>query len=83
MEEERRGRKAQSHELGSEEFDKQLKNHIYYMKFKEKHPNYYKKLKNPNKHLETVVEEEKINNIEIVKSLKSIISQLNRLILKC
>ena len=53
------------------------------MKFKEKHPNYYKKLKNPNKHLETVVEEEKINNNEIIKSLKSIISQLNRLISKC
>ena len=83
MESERRGRKSTNHEVGSEAFEKQLKNHIYYMKFKEKHPNYYKKLKNPNKHLETVVEEEKINNIEIVKSLKSIISQLNRLILKC
>ena len=80
---ESRGRKAVTHEINSEAFEKQLKNHIYYMKFKEKHPNYYKKLKNPNKHLETVVEEEKINNIEIVKSLKSIISQLNRLILKC
>ncbi len=83
MESERRGRKAVTYEKNSEEFQKQLKNHQYYMKFKEKHPNYYKKLKNPNKHLETVVEQEKINNNEIIKSLKSIVSQLNRLILKC
>ena len=80
---ESRGRKAVTCEKNSEEFQKQLKNHQYYMKFKEKHPNYYKKLKNPNKHLETVVEEEKINNNEIIKSLKSIVSQLNRLISKC
>ena len=80
---ESRGRKAHSHELGSEEFEKQLKNHQYYIKFKEKHPNYYKKLKNPNKHLETVVEDNKTNNNEIINSLKSIVSQLNRLISKC
>ena len=42
MESESRGRKAHSHELGTEEFEKQLKNHQYYIKFKEKHPNYYK-----------------------------------------
>ena len=83
MESERRGRKSTNHEVGSEAFEKQLKNHIYYMKFKEKHPNYYKKLKNPNKHLETVVEDNKTNNNEIVKSLKSIVIQLNRLISKC
>ena len=83
MEEEKRGRKATSHEAGSEEFEKQLKNHQYYMKFKEKHPNYYKKLKNPNKHLESVVEDNKTNYNEIVKGLKSIVIQLNRLISKC
>ena len=80
---ESRGRKAVTYEINSEAYEKQLKNHIYYMKFKEKHPNYYKKLKNPNKHLETVVKEEKINNNEIIKSLKSIVSQLNRLISIC
>ena len=80
---ESRGRKALRHEINSEAFEKQLKNHQYYMKFKEKHPNYYKKLKNPNKHLETVVEDNKTNNNEIVKSLKSIVIQLNRLISKC
>ena len=53
------------------------------MKFKEKHPNYYKKLKNPNKHLENVDEDNKTNNNEIIKSLKSIVIQLNRLITKC
>ena len=83
MEEEKRGRKSTNHEVGSEEFEKQLKNHQYYMKFKEKHPNYYKKLKNPNKHLESVVEDNKTKNNEIVKSLKSIVIQLNRLISKC
>ena len=80
---EMRGRKATNHEVGSEEFEKQLKNHQYYMKFKTVHPNYYKKLKNPNKHLETVVEDNKTNNNEIINSLKSIVSQLNRLISKC
>ena len=80
---EMRGRKSKNHEEGSEEFEKQLKNHQYYMKFKEKHPNYYKKLKNPNKHLESVVEDNKTNKNEIVKSLKSIVIQLNRLISKC
>ena len=83
MEEEKRGRKAINHEVGSEAFEKQLKNHQYYIKFKTSHPNYYKKLKNPNKHLETVVEDNKTNNNEIVKSLKSIVIQLNRLISKC
>ena len=60
-----------------------MKNHQYYIKFKEKHPNYYKKLKNPNKHLEPVVEDNKTNNNEIINSLKSIVSQLNRIISKC
>jgi len=83
MESERRGRKSTNHEEVSEEFEKQLKNHQYYMKFKEKHPNYYKKLKNPNKHLENVDEDNKTNNNEIIKSLKSIVIQLNRLITKC
>ena len=83
MESERRGRKSTNHEVGSEAFEKQLKNHQYYIKFKTSHPNYYKKLKSPNKHLETVVEDNKTNNNDIIKSLKSIVIQLNRLILKC
>ena len=49
------------------------------MKFKIKHPGYYKKLKTEN--VETIIEEDiKTDKIEIINSLKSIIKQLNKLL---
>ena len=80
---ESRGRKPTQHEIASEAFQKQKKNREYYMKFKSKHPGYYKKLKNPN--VETIIEEEveediKTNKNDIINSLKSLIKQLNKLI---
>ena len=74
---ESRGRKSKTYEVGSEAFEKQLKNHIYYMKFKDKHPNYYKKLKNPN--VETIIESENDKN-DIINNLKSLIKQLKKII---
>jgi len=76
---EMRGRKSKHHEEGSEAFEKQKKNREYYMKFKSKHPGYYKKIKNTN--VETIIEEDiKTDKNDIITNLKSIIQQLNKLI---
>ena len=61
-----------------ESLKKQNKNHEYYLKFKSKHPDYYKKIKKVEQ-VDEVPKEELNNKPEIVQEIDNIIINLNAL----
>ena len=61
-----------------ESLQKQIKNHEYYLKFKNKHPDYYKKIKKVEQ-VDEVPKEELNNKPEIVQEIDNIIINLNAL----
>ena len=61
-----------------ESLQKQIKNHEYYLKFKSKHPDYYKKIKKVEQ-VDEVPKEELNNKPEIVQEIDNIIINLNAL----
>ena len=61
-----------------ESLQKQIKNHEYYLKFKSKHPDYYKKIKKVEQ-VDEVPKEELNNKPEIVQEIDNIILNLNAL----
>ena len=61
-----------------ESLQKQIKNHQYYLKFKNKHPDYYKKIKNVE-NVDDVPKEELNNKNELLNKIDNIIQSLNAL----
>ena len=59
---------------------KQIKNHEYYLKFKSKHPDYYKKIKKVEKVDDVPKENVELNNKnELLNKIDNIIQHLNAL----
>ena len=61
-----------------ESLQKQIKNHQYYLKFKNKHPDYYKKIKKVE-NVDDVPKEELNNKNELLNKIDNIIQSLNAL----
>ena len=63
-----------------ESLQKQIKNHEYYLKFKNKHPDYYKKIKKVENVDDVPKENDELNNKnELLNKIDNIIQSLNAL----
>ena len=75
-----RGRPKTILDNDDESLQKQIKNHQYYLKFKSKHPDYYKKIKKVEKVDDVPKENVELNNKnELLNKIDNIIQHLNAL----